>query len=387
MPVEIYSLRTPAADAWVAWDGVEGNSYAYGGARMVTWRTPNEQAIAVLHSLMQYESSWKNTLINTAIEAGAVDDLADRLPSGFLASRVGGARCVMRPHDEAVAAVMSDPSHPEFEHTIDQLFAPLGELLNDRDGRVKLTPDFGKFAGMADVLHRHTSHVLGVSRENGGCGGKSTYSATGIVAAYDALVEADLVGTSRVTLVGSAGAMGETVTQALLNRRDRELTVCDLKYEDGTEVPPAGARHTVSAAGRLTDEVLTNADVTIAATWGGELINSRHDLIQPDKILLLAHNLAIPTGVDGLELTRGLSRPGVLVIPGQILTLGGALTSRLEWFSRATGVRTFDKPLAHQVVCRVVRYWVCQLAEQALDGNNPYEALLEVCDGPGRAVA
>lgn len=387
MPVEIYSLRTPAADAWVAWDGVEDNNYAYGGARMVTWRTPNEQAIAVLHSLMQYESSWKNTLINTALAAGAVDDLADRLPLGFLASRVGGARCVMRPHDAAVAAVMSDPSHPDFEGTINQLFAPLGDLLNDRNGRVKLTPDFGKFAGMADVLHRHTSHVLGVNRESGGCGGKSTYSATGIVAAYDALVDADLVDTSKVTLIGAAGAMGETVAQTLLERRDRELSVCDLKFEAGTEVPPTGARHIVSEPDRFTDEVLTSSDVTIAATWGGELINSRHDLIQPDKVILLAHNLAIPTGVDGLELTRGLSRPGVLVIPGQILTLGGALTSRLEWFSRASGVTVFDKPLAHDVVRRVITYWVRRIADEAREGNNPYEALLEVCDGPGRAVA
>jgi hypothetical protein len=387
MPVEIYSLHTRAADAWVAWDGVEDNNYAYGGARMVTWRTPNEQAIAVLHSLMQYESSWKNTLINAAVAAGAVDDLAERLPPGFLTSRVGGARCVMRPHDEAVAAVMSEPTHPEFETTIEMLFAPLGELLNDREGRVKLTPDFGKFAGMADVLHRHTSHVLGVSREKGGCGGKSTYSATGIVAAYDALVAADIVDTSRVTLVGAAGAMGETVAENLLARGDREVTVCDLKYEDGTNVPPSGATHTVSAPGMFTDDVLTSSDVTIAATWGGELVNSRHDLIEPEKILLLAHNLAIPSGVDGLELTRGLSRPGVLVIPGQILTLGGALTSRLEWFSRSSGIATFDKPLAHEVVGRVVTHWVMRLAEQALEGNNPYEALLEVCDGPGRSVA
>lgn len=250
-----------------------------------------------------------------------------------------------------------------------------------------LTPDFGRFTGLADVLHRHTSHVLGVNQESGGCCGKSTYSATGIVAAYDALVEADLVDTSGITLVGAAGAMGETVAQTLLERPDRELSVCDLKYEDGTEVPPAGARYIVSVPDRFTDEVLTSSDVTIAATWGGELANSRHDLIQPDKVILLAHNLAIPTGVDGLELTRGLSRPGVLVIPGQILTLGGALTSRLEWFSRASGVSTFDKPLAHDVVRRVITYWVRRIAGQAREGNNPYEALLEVCDGPGRAVA
>lgn len=379
MPVEIYSLRTDAADAWVAWDGKQANDYAYGGCRLVGWRARDEDAVAMLCSLMQYESGYKNTLINQAVAAGALDGLDDRLPSGLLAGRVGGGRCVLRPATAAVAAVLADPGHPEFEGTVRRVFAPLGRLLNELDGRVKLTPDFGKFAGMADVLYDYTPHVLGVSRQNGGCGGKSSFSATGVLAAYETLEQSDLIDSPRVTVIGSAGAMGEPVALHLLGRGDRTVTVCDVSY-GGSVRPPDGTRCLPAVAGRFPDEAMAAGDPVIATTWGGELEHSNHQLLPPGARLLLAHNLAIPTGIDGIELMRAVSRPDVLVIPGQVLTLGGALTSRLEWFSRSAGRRTFDKPLAHEVVRRVVGHWVLRLAHGSVRRGNPYEALLEACE-------
>src|SRR5437879_11446567 len=114
---------------------------------MVGWRARNEDALALLCSLMTYESGYKNTLINLALQAGAVDHLVDELPPGFAGSLVGGGRCVMRPSGAAAAMVMSNPNHPEFHDVLKQIFEPLGQLLNEREGRIKLTPDFGKFAG------------------------------------------------------------------------------------------------------------------------------------------------------------------------------------------------------------------------------------------------
>ncbi len=380
MPVEIYSLRTEPADVWVSWDGVEGNCYAYGGCRMVDWRARNEHALGLLCSLMTSESGYKNTLINRALEAGAVAPLADSLPRGFASSRVGGARCVMRPSTASAALVMANPDHPEFRDVLTQIFVPLARLLNDRDGRIKLTPDFGRFAGMADLLLRHTAHVLGVSRELGGCGGKSTFSATGVIAAYERLERMGMTSRRRVVLVGSAGAMGTTVLDYFLARGDRELTVCDLKYDAGEVAPPPGIRTLPAVRGRFTDECLREPGCIIATTWGGELERSDHRLLGPGTTLLLAHNLALPSGLDGLELVRELHRPGLLVIPGQVLTLGGALTSRLEWFSRDAGITTFDKPMAHGVVRAVVGHWVEQLVRATEDGANPYESMLDACE-------
>jgi hypothetical protein len=382
LPVEIYTLHTDVADVWVAWDGDTSTNYAYGGCRMVSWRTRYEDTIGVLCSLMRNESAYKNTLINLAVEDGALADLTGELPAGFVDSRVGGARCIVRPNGPDTAAVLGDPAHPDFTDTITTVFEPLGQLLNDCEGRVKLTPDFGKFAGVSDVLHQFTPHVLGVHCDSGGCGGKASYSATGVTAAYETLELEGFIKSSNLTLIGSAGAMGTTVLSDLLDRGDREVTICDLKYDDGTEAAPAGLRRLLSVAGQFPDEALSRPHVVVATTWGGELERSNHDLIQPGTVVLLAHNLAIPTGVEGIELMRQVSRPDVLVIPGQVLTLGGALTSRLEWFSRQAGIETFDKPLAHQVVRRVVGYWVRSLAVRAEQESNPYEVMLDTCEHP-----
>lgn len=380
MPVEIFTVHTDLADAWVAWDGDQTKNYAYGGCRLVGWRTRYEDAIGVLASLMRNESGYKNTMINLAVEAGALDDMAGELPPGFLDARVGGGRCIIRPASRAVADILGNPRHPEFESTILTVFEPLGHMLNEQGGRVKLTPDFGKFAGVADMLHQFTPHVLGVHCDAGGCGGKASYSATGVTAAYETLELEGFIKSSDVTLIGSAGAMGTVVLSDLLGRGDREITVCDLKYDDRSEEPPAGLRRLVSVPGAFPDEALSRRDAVVATTWGGELERSNHGLIGPGTVVLLAHNLAIPTGVDGVELMRQVSRPDVLVIPGQVLTLGGALTSRLEWFSRQAGLDTFDKPQAHQVVRRVVGHWVRQLTRRSRVDVNPYEAMLETCE-------
>jgi hypothetical protein len=380
LPVEIFTVHTDLADAWVAWDGDETRTYAYGGCRLVGWRTRYEDAIGVLASLMRNESGYKNTMINLAVEGGALDDIADELPPGFLDARIGGGRCIIRPASQEVANVLGNPQHPDFEATIMAVFEPLGQLLNDQEGRVKLTPDFGKFAGVADMLHQFTPHVLGVHCDAGGCGGKASYSATGVTAAYETLLAEGRVTSADVTLVGSAGAMGTTVLSDLLGRGDREVTVCDLKYDDGSEAAPTNLRRLRSVPGQFPDEALSRQHAMIATTWGGELERSNHGLIGPGAVVLLAHNLAIPTGVDGVELMRRVSRPEVLVIPGQVLTLGGALTSRLEWFSRQAGITTFNKPQAHQVVRRVVDHWVRQLTTRSAEDGNPYEAMLDTCE-------
>jgi glutamate dehydrogenase/leucine dehydrogenase len=81
-------------------------------------------------------------------------------------------------------------------------------------------------------------------------------------------------------------------------------------------------------------------------------------------------------------LTRNIAEQGVFALPGQLLTLGGALTSRLEWFWRQSRPeQPFDKQLAHTVVAEVVKFTVAtvmQLAEE--QGQTPYEAMLDYAE-------
>jgi hypothetical protein len=80
---------------------------------------------------------------------------------------------------------------------------------------------------------------------------------------------------------------------------------------------------------------------------------------------------------------REIDRKGILAIPGQLLTLGGALTSRIEWFSRqSNGGRSFNKRLAHQAVREVVAFLLSAVLDLAkVSGLTPYEAMLRCASG------
>jgi hypothetical protein len=67
------------------------------------------------------------------------------------------------------------------------------------------------------------------------------------------------------------------------------------------------------------------------------------------------------------------------VIPGQVLTFGGALTSRLEWYSRRAGIRPFDKAGAHQVVAATTRHLLTEIPPRGR-GETLYE---QMCDYAG----
>lgn len=167
----VHRLRTPIADVWVASEDDPLSAYHYGGSRLVPPDVTDRQAEALLADLTRYESALKNRLINGAFAQGALSGLEDAYLPGFVDSVVGGGRCLIRPRSELTHAVLGDPGHRDFASTADGVLAEVGTLLNDLDGTVKLTPDFGRYAGLADLLHRHTSQVLGVGSDKGGCGG------------------------------------------------------------------------------------------------------------------------------------------------------------------------------------------------------------------------
>ncbi|WP_344497969.1 asparagine synthase-related protein [Streptomyces enissocaesilis] len=52
--------------------------------------------------------------------------------------------------------MLGEPEHPEFRDTVLSTFGPLGGLLHSLDGEVELTPDFGKRAGVPDLLYEFT---------------------------------------------------------------------------------------------------------------------------------------------------------------------------------------------------------------------------------------
>ncbi|HEU5109304.1 MAG TPA: hypothetical protein VFT95_12235 [Micromonosporaceae bacterium] len=374
----VHRIANEYADVWIGSDADEDVDYAYGGTRMVPPETPDAEVEQMLVRLLTYESWLKNRLINQSIRAGVLDDLGFRLPPDFLGSTVGGGRCLIRPRDSRVYGTLADPTSERFHGWIGSVFRDIGGYLNARAGRIKLTPDFGGFAGLADILRQFTPHVLGIQADQGGCGGKTSYSTTGVVGAFE-LLGPDV--RTPVTVIGAAGAMGSGFVEHLVSRDYTDLAVSDLVYhQDGAGPavsPPAVARHLPAQRQRFTPECLGRGGFIVATTWGEELEHSDLDAIKPGSVLLLAHNLALPVGDAGLHLAARLADAGVTVLPGQILTLGGALTARLEWFWRAGRTTRFDKPLGHVVVDRVVRYWTDRCVNRPPDGApTPYHAML-----------
>jgi hypothetical protein len=381
----ITKISHPLATIWLAREKHEEACYFYGGTRLIDPSMSDSMATHTLFRLMNSESGTKNRLINRVLQDGALDDLQAELPSGFLQSRVGGARCLIRPRTREITNSLADPMHHRNRYAAAAVLERIGDALNQQEPRIKLTPDFGRYAGLADVLHQYTTNVLGIRCEKGGCGGKSSYSATGVLAGVG-IMGSRFVGAGPVTCIGSNGAMGAFVLDHFIERGIANLAACDLAYDaPGRTALPSGCMPLQSRYGCFTGECLARGGLIVATTVGDELERSPWNLLPSGTVLLLAHNLALPQDERGAQLARALAQKRVLVIPGQLLTLGGALTARLEWYWRQLPSNPdFDKQLAHRVVDRVVSYLIRTILNNAQTAAiTPFEAMLTFAASEG----
>lgn len=305
-----------------------------------------------------FESGVKNALINQVIRDGVFNKYAGRMPKGFLTSCVGGGRCVFRPKTKELEEIITNPENPRFNEVINCILADIGNQLNEMEGKLKLTPDFGRFAGVADILNQYTNHVLGICCEHGGCGGKASYTSTGINAAIDYFSNKE----TSIVLIGANGACGQRVFEYLLKNNYNLKGVCDLSYNEDNirNIPVLKA-----VKGCFTEECLSSAEIIVATTVGNEFLNSNIDIIKPGTVVLLAHNNSIPINQNSVNILNRLKEKDILVVPGQLLTFGGALTSRIEWFWRENyDKKYFDKQLAHDAVYKMMLYIMDKYSEQ-----------------------
>lgn len=373
-PPQTYRLDTEVATIWIAYLPQQDVEYYYGGSRLIASQASDDEVQEHLHRLMREESELKNRLINRTLTSTSAG--RGRLPRGVAGSRVGGGRCLIRSASDELHTIFSDPSHPRFPEVLHVAFEAIGQQLNELEGKIKLTPDFGRFADCSNHLYRHTEHVLGIGCDLGGCGGKSSYSTSGIIGGMQRAGLLDDPDTPTL-VIGSAGALGSEIVDYLRGKGFTNLALCDISYEDGSVAPLEGFPVIASQPGRFTDEALSRGHLIIAATWGHELENSNYRLLPRETRLVLAHNLCLPEGDEGRRLARDLEAAGVFVVPGALLTLGGALTSRLEWFHRQEhGAVPFDKEYAHTVAHDVVGELTSEVLRVGRENRlNPYEAM------------
>jgi hypothetical protein len=465
------------------------SNFAYGGSRLAKCledeTTAKDMAIRSVNFLALAESHLKHAIINKAIKDGALDRLIDFstnklltslkaenilqedvnagyvLPKGYLDLNIRGSRCIILPENLEIEEILKNPKHPRFYEVADVVFKRIGGFLNGLEsanlidtqghildhvrinkGEINLTPDFGRFAEIADILNKFTPQVLCVNSNAGGSNGKAAYTVSGVLAGWQACVENGLSSFSPeetdITFIGSAGALGEIISEYLKNLNFKKVKLCDLQYKlneivrinqendleklnikkytktgDKTftivtltdkkivvnlkdkliRLRDGGYQALLSdwsvlpaVEGMYTDEALRQSGGVILSTaFGREIENSNLHLIPSGTLFLAAHNIAINLGENGLKIVKELSERNVIFVPGQVLTLGGALTSRLEACFRAEhkivkaneGKNTiaFPKRLGHEIV----RYIVYHITSRIILRNDitPWEALLE----------
>ncbi|MBR1431998.1 hypothetical protein [Ruminococcus sp.] len=372
---DIYVIDSKYAQLWVAERGqVENADYYYGGTRTVPYDSTDEECENRISYLKNYESGLKNVFINDVIASGSLEKVKKDLPEGYIGSKVGGGRCIIRPKSKEAYDIIMDTSHPRHCEIVDSMFRDLGEFLNDKNGEIKLTPDFGRFVGLADMLHKYTENVLGVKCEDGGCGGKASYTSTGIIEAIEYLG----FGKDKsipVTLVGSDGAVACAVLEYLINEKYTDIAVCDISYDteerrqEAERLRALGIKILPAEYGKFTAPCLERGGLFIAVTVGGELLNSDLSVVKNGTTMLMAHNEVITVNEESLSaIDKLLEEKDIKIVPGQLLTFGGAMTSRLEWFFRRSHNEgeTFNKPVAHKVVRLAVDY----LFEKYCMGDN-----------------
>ena len=95
---DIYVVNSEYAQLWVAERGqVENADYYYGGTRTVPYNSTDKECVDRISYLKNYESGLKNVFINEVIASGILESVRNDLPDGYLGSKVGGGRCIMRP--------------------------------------------------------------------------------------------------------------------------------------------------------------------------------------------------------------------------------------------------------------------------------------------------
>lgn len=360
-------IDTTLADVWLAFRrDSKPNRPSYGGTRMIPFTSTDDEALTELKQLALYESHQKHGLINHILDAGRIPkDIKSETPGNFSSTRFSGGRCVFRCKTQQIADYLSCPETEEFNEISISIFEPVARRLNELGGKLYLTPDFGQNSKLADILWQFTPYVLGVDCSGGGCGGKSSYTVSGFIGAFDAVLQKfglDFL-KGPVTLVGSAGAVGTGIREMLAQRRYENVAICDLQYDANPGIAEQHAEESwislPSIRGKFTNDCLKRGGVFIAATWGNEFYASTWQKIPNNTIVLLAHNNCLPENDIGDRIVRELAARGVVVVPGQALTFGGAATSRLEkahiemFYDSHHPPRTvpnFPKALAHKLV-------------------------------------
>ncbi|MBK8976004.1 MAG: Glu/Leu/Phe/Val dehydrogenase [Planctomycetes bacterium] len=218
------------------------------------------------------------------------------------------------------AVVIGDPNEIKSE----ALFLAMGRFVDSLGGKYITAEDVNIAVPDLEIVRRTTKYVTGLSREDGGSGNPSPYTAYGVFLGLCAACEVkfgseDL--SSRSVAVQGVGAVGSALVRRL-RERGAKVWVCDVRNDRAREVGDQYGAEVVSM-----DAIFdVDADVFAPCALGAVVNDATIDRLNVEIVAGGANNV-LHEARHGAELFRR----GVLYAPDYVINAGGIINVSVEF--------------------------------------------------------
>jgi len=235
------------------------------------------------------------------------------------------------------SVVIGDPA----EIKSPELFQAMGRFVDSFGGKYITAEDMN--IGVADLeqVAKTTKYVTGLSREAGGSGNPSPYTARGVVMGMRAVLE-EVFGTEsfegRSILIQGVGAVGGTMA-TMMKERGAKIIVCDLNEKRARDLAAEHGFEVVPDKGHHALEV----DVYAPCARGAGVNDQTIGELRCKAIAGCANNIL-------LEERHGdeLKKMGILYAPDYVINAGGIINVSVE-----VGEGGYDEPKALERIDRI----------------------------------
>jgi leucine dehydrogenase len=234
------------------------------------------------------------------------------------------------------AVVIGDPKSTKSE----ALFLAMGRFVDSLGGSYITAEDVNIGVPDLEIVRRSTRYVTGLSREDGGSGNPSPYTAYGVFLGVRAACgwkfgSDDLSG--RTVAVQGVGAVGTALVERLV-KAGAKVTVADIKQEKVDELV---ARFGVSASTQ--DEIVGLECDVLAPCALGAVINDRTIDRLRCKVIAGGANNVLHEARHG----HLLAERGILYAPDYVINAGGIINVSVEFrdggYDQETALQSIER--------------------------------------------
>ncbi len=231
------------------------------------------------------------------------------------------------------AVIIGDPDHDKSPG----LFRAFGRFVDSLGGRYITAEDVGTQVEDMAHIQLETSHVVGISEEEGGSGDPSPVTALGVLSGIKTCLDI-VYGTpelkGRRVAIQGVGKVGYALAE-LLHHEGAELFVCDINPDHLRAAVKAFGAKAVSDDATCFFEL--DVDVLAPCALGGILNDETIPRIQASIVAGAANNQL----EDDTRHGKALAEHGILYAPDYVINAGGLINvySEVELTSRSLALK------------------------------------------------